>query len=113
IDSEQTDVQCVCQPRRVRAVLFCIWYVLLNSRPKFIVQSSFTFLFLLTAAQRPFRGCCHSHDCGDIFCSGSSLVLVSAAEHDRLDREATPQEQKSNAFWSIKLVRTETGGINQ
>src|SRR5206468_3868622 len=102
----------VCQPRRVGAVLFCIGYILLNSCPKFIAQLRFTFLFLLTTSQRPFCRSCHSHNCGDIFCSGSSLVLVGATKHDRLNRKSTAQKKESNPLGSVKLVRSETGGID-
>jgi hypothetical protein len=47
---------------------------------------SFTLLFALAIVQREFGGSCHARNYRDIFCAGPSLVLVRAAEHDRLDR---------------------------
>src|SRR5262252_944843 len=84
-----------------------------DSRPEFITQLSFTFLLLLAITQCPFCGCRHSRDCSDIFCSGSPFVLVSATEHDRLDRETTAQEQEPNAFGSVEFVRSKTRSIDE
>ena len=38
---------------------------------------------------------------------------MRATEHDRLDRKTAAKEKKSNAFWSVEFVRSETGGIDQ
>ena len=34
-------------------------------------------------------------------------------KHDWLKRQTTPQEKESCAFWPIKLMRRETGGIDR
>src|SRR6266566_1955889 len=78
-----------------------------------ISQSCLALLFTFAIAQCPFGGRCHTRNCRDIFGPGASLVFVRAAEHDRLNGQSAAEVEKTNAFWSVKFVRSETGGVDQ
>ena len=61
----------------------------------------------------PFRGRGHSRNRRHVFRAGPPLVLMRAAKHNRLDRQSAAQKKEPDAFWSVKFVRGEAGGIDQ
>ena len=111
IETGKAHVERVPQTASRLAISQRVGKTLRDSSPQ-LVSQSFLFLMLFLLHDK-FCGRRHPRDGRDIFRSRSPLVLVSAAEHDRLDRASTSQKKQTSAFWSVKFMPPETGRINK
>src|SRR5947208_282007 len=67
IQTRETYIQRICKAMCRIAVFLRCRESAGDAHPQFVSQLCFTLLFDLAIAQCPFRSCCHSSDCRDIF----------------------------------------------
>src|SRR6476661_6108076 len=112
INADETCVERVGEPMNWIAVLLRVWKKLFDASPEIITQLRLALFLRIGIAQYPLGSRSHSRDARDVFCPGASLIFVGAAEHEWMNRQTAPQEQKSRSFRPVKFMRGKTAGID-
>src|SRR4029077_1048423 len=112
INADKTCIERVGKPRTRGAVWLRAWEKFCDPCPEIITQLRLALTLHIGVAQHPLRSRSHSRDPSAVFCPGAPLIFVRAPEHEWLNRQTAPQEQKSRSLRAVKFMRRKTARID-